>query len=246
MSRRDLEQLEGGKFRRKVRRKIGIFVDGVGLDRATRRLHRKVDLSRFMASLTAGLTPELARYYTLVPYEDDARQFAFLEAVERAGLEVCLKRLPPKTIKRPVTMDVHLGIDMILFCLGISQSPARETYDNLPESEIDEQDPMVLPEPDDNPHSGVPTTALNEQLSTGRIVQKDNASELAAAKLNSEGIREVILVCPNRELSYALYQCHALGVRTSLADFGLHGNTDGWRGVDTWIDLAISETIWRD
>lgn len=238
MSRRDLEQLEGGKFRRKVRRKVGIFVDGVGLDRATRRLHRKVDLSRFMASLTAGLAPEISKYYTLVPYEDDARQFAFLEAVERAGLEVCVKRLPPKTIKRPVTMDVHIGVDLILFCLGLSASGDREEDDNSADAGFVNSAPFHSA---DDSGSQIISSSFSEESTSNQLI-KDQPNP----KTNSDAIREIILVCPNRELNYAIYQCHNLGARTSIADFGLHGHSEGWRGVDTWIDLSISETIWRD
>mgnify|MGYP003587120936 FL=1 len=31
-----------------------------------------------------------------------------------------------------------------------------------------------------------------------------------------------------------------------MADFGLYGQTDGWKGVDKWVDLSTSETIWRE
>ena len=48
-----------------------------------------------------------------------------------------------------------------------------------------------------------------------------------------------------RELSYALYTASQAGVDIALADFGLYGTSDGWRGVDRWIDLSTSETIWR-
>ncbi len=240
MSRRDLEKLESGKFRRKVKRKIGIFIDGTGLDRATRRLNRKVDLLRFMASLTSGLTPDIARYYTLVPYEDDARQLAFLEAVERAGLEVCLKRLPPKGVKRPVSMDVHIGIDMVCFSLG-APSEGRESPESPSHQEV-------------NAHTGG-TLVSNEENSKEQsyivsplidIIPNTTSPDKTSVVKTSDVVRETVLVCPNRELSYALYQCHRLGARTSLADFGLYGTSDGWRGVDTWVDLSISETIWRE
>ena len=59
-------------------------------------------------------------------------------------------------------------------------------------------------------------------------------------------IRRVLtVVCPSRELSYALFMCNKMGVETSLADFGLYGTSDGWKGVDRWVDLSTSETIWR-
>lgn len=131
MSREDFEQLGQGTFKRKVRRRLGLFIDGVGLDRATRRLDRKVDLARLVAGLTSGLKPEIARYYTLVPYEDDARQFAFLDAVERAGLKVVVKRLPPKGVKRQVSMDVHMASDLMSYSFGLFDDGKEPMVDSL-------------------------------------------------------------------------------------------------------------------
>jgi len=122
MGRGDLEFRSGGIVKRRKKRRMGLFVDAVGLDRATRRLERKVDLSRLVTGLSSGVPLEVANYYTLVPYEDDARQFAFLDAVERAGLTVIVKRLPPKGVKRQVSMDVHLASDLISFCYGEYES----------------------------------------------------------------------------------------------------------------------------
>lgn len=219
MSRKELQKLEGGKFRRKVRRKLGVFVDGTGLDRATRRLNKKVDLTKFMVSLSSGLTPEISRYYTLVPHEDDARQLAFLEAVERAGLEVNLKRLPPKGVKRPVSMDVQIATDMICFALNASGSDAGG--------------------------SGKAQATVVDERASSLVVTTDSDRPIQSIT-PAEIVREAILVCPNRELRYAIHRCHELGVRVTLADFGLYGSSDGWPGVDTWVDLSISETIWRD
>lgn len=123
MGREEFELLKGGVVKRRVKRRVGIFIDGTGLDRATRRLVKKVDLSSLVSGLSQGLEPEIARYYTLVPYEDDARQFAFLDAVERAGLEVVTKRLPPKGVKRQVSMDVHMATDLISFSMGVFGQP---------------------------------------------------------------------------------------------------------------------------
>lgn len=212
MSRDEFEQLEGGKFRRKTKRKLGLFIDGTGLDRATRRLERKVDLTRLVAGLTSGLKPEIARYYTLVPYEDDARQFAFLDAVERAGLEVVVKRLPPKGVKRQVSMDVHIATDLLCFGYGHFDK-AEEAVD---------------------PATAVPAAAVP----TGETAPP--------AKPKPEVKRLATIVCPTRELSYSIFMSHELKVETSLADFGLYGSSDGWKGVDKWIDLSTSETIWRD
>lgn len=208
MGREEFEQLGKGIVRRKSKRVLGLFIDGVGLDRATRRLERKVDLGRLVKGVTTGLKLELARYYTLIPHEDDARQFSFLDAVERAGLEVVVKRLPPKGVKRQVSVDVHMAVDLLAFAQG--------------------------------------TFEKNEVVLTG-----DAAPDVAPEKIekptdSKEPIkRSALIVCPSRELSYGIYMANQAGVETSLADFGLYGTSDGWKGVDRWIDLSTSETIWR-
>ena len=221
MGREELEILKGGVVKRKVKRRIGLFIDGIGLDRATRRLERKVDLSRLVSGLTSGLQIEVARYYTLVPYEDDARQFAFLDAVERAGLEVITKRLPPKGVKRQVSMDVHIATDVIGFSCGqIKTIVGRQ--------EVGEVSAV-----------SAAASAVAANGPAPAIVQAP-AAPIAEVK------RMCIVVCPSREISYALYGSHLLGAETTLSDFGLYGSSDGWKGVDRWIDLSTSETIWRD
>lgn len=97
---------------------IGVFVDGVSLDRATRRLKRRVDLSQLLKALTPGITPLAARYYTLIPHEDDSRHRSFLDAVERAGMQVTVKRLPPKGSTRQVSFDPEMITDIMAFALG--------------------------------------------------------------------------------------------------------------------------------
>ncbi|RIL03501.1 MAG: hypothetical protein DCC75_12915, partial [Proteobacteria bacterium] len=86
-------ELGKGVVKRTERRVLGLFIDGTGLDRATRRINRKVDMSSLVKGVTSGIPPTIARYYTLIPYEDDSRQRAFLDAVMRAGLSVIVKRL---------------------------------------------------------------------------------------------------------------------------------------------------------
>lgn len=221
MSRNDLEKLEGGAYRRKTKRRLGLFIDGVGLDRATRRVSKKVDLSRLVSGLCSGLKPEIARYYTLIPNEDDARQFAFLDAVERSGLKVIVKRLPPIGVKRQVSMDVQMASDLIVFGYG----------------HFDDNNPDIV--------GGVAKTANGNGIAhttshTGSNHENGAVADTTAIK------RIAVIVCPSRELSYAIDMSHKLGVETSLADFGLYGTTDGWQGVDRWIDLSTSETIWRD
>ena len=222
MGREELEVLKSGAAKRKSKRKIGIFIDGIGLDRATRRLYRKVDLSRLVSGLKSGLEVEVARYYTLVPYEDDARQFAFLDAVERAGLEVVTKRLPPKGVKRQVSMDVHLATDLVSFSMGI--------YENLAKAkEKKEQEKIAV--------NDIPSSTTTTGITKEPAIQPSSNSKIK---------RVAAVICPGREVTYAMYVANQAGVETSLVDFGLYGSSDGWRGVDRWVDLSTSETIWRD
>ena len=221
MGREELEVLKGGVVKRKTKRRMGLFIDATGLDRATRRLERKVDLSRLVTGLTSGIKLEIARYYTLIPYEDDARQFAFLDAVERAGIEVVTKRLPPKGVKRQVSMDVHMATDLISYCFGHFEQ-AVET----PEQQEQQQEKKQV------------ANAENIESPTNKVV--------VSKKSTNGAIRRVAtVVCPSREMTYGLYMCHERGIEVALADFGLYGASDGWRGVDRWIDLSTSETIWR-
>jgi len=214
MGRDDFESVGSkGVLKRKSKRVLGLFIDGVGLDRATRRLDRKIDLGRLVSGITTGLKVEVARYYTLIPNEDDARQFAFLDAVEKAGLEVVVKRLPPKGVNKMVSVDPHISVDLATYAYGRFEKHKPVTVaESQPEGEVtpEEETKIVVP--------AKPPTLLS---------------------------RSAIIVCPSKELSYAIFTAHELGVETSMADFGQYGNSDGWRGVDRWIDLSTSETIWR-
>ena len=102
-------------IKRREKQQIALFVDGSNLDRACKRLHKRMNMAALLKSLSAGKDLLVARYYTIVPFEDDARQLAYLDAVERAGFEVIVKRLPPKGIERPITVDVELASDIIYY-----------------------------------------------------------------------------------------------------------------------------------
>ena len=78
------KEIGSGVVKREEQRVLGIFVDGIGLDRATRRLQRKVEMSKLLRGVSSGSTPIVARYYTLIPYEDDSRQRSYLDAVVKA------------------------------------------------------------------------------------------------------------------------------------------------------------------
>ena len=214
MGRDDFESVGRGVVKRKTKRVLGLFIDGVGLDRATRRLDRKIDLGRLVSGITTGLKVEIARYYTLIPNEDDARQFAFLDAVEKAGLEVVVKRLPPKGVNKMVSVDPHISVDLATYAYG----------------RFEKHTPVIAAE----------TPPVEE----GEVAKEGEPKVIIPAK-SSILSRSAIIVCPSKELSYAIFTAHELGVETSMADFGQYGNSDGWRGVDRWIDLSTSETIWR-
>ena len=213
MGRGEIEKLKNGVVKRKGKRALGLFVDGVSLDRATRRLDRKIDLDKLVTSVTEGLVPEVARYYTLVPYEDDARQISFLSAVEKAGLEAVAKRLPPKSVQRKVAMDVHMATDLMLFAMGQFENRV------VPKSGVD----------------GL--TDFSDDF--------ENKDLKINLQTDSSIKRTAIILCPSLELSYALHVCHQFDVEVMLVDFGSYSKSDTWRGIDKWIDLSTSETIWR-
>ncbi|MCC6219700.1 MAG: NYN domain-containing protein [Deltaproteobacteria bacterium] len=216
MTKGQFAELRKGVVKRRTKRRLSLFINGINLDRATRRLDKKIDLSRLVEGLCGGLTPEIARYYTLVPYEDDARQFAFLEAVERAGLEVIVKRLPPKGVKRQVSMDVHIATDLMSFSLNRS-SLLQEGF------------------------------SQENYVGISKVVNGNTVAEEPIPDEEAQSVKKIaVLVCPSREITYAIHTAHCAGVETHLADFGLYGTSDGWKGVDRWIDLSTSETIWRD
>jgi hypothetical protein len=112
------QEVSKGVVKRSERRVFGLFIDGTGLDRATRRMKKKVDMTSLVRGVTGGIKPVVARYYTLIPHEDDSRQRAFLDAVSRAGLDVIVKRLPPKGVSRQVAVDIFMAADIIAFARG--------------------------------------------------------------------------------------------------------------------------------
>jgi hypothetical protein len=111
--------------RREQTHSIGVFLDGVSLDRAARRLNKKVDWKLLVKVVSEGRIPKLLRYYTVIPHEDDARHHSFLGAVEGAGFQVIVKRLPPKGVNRNVTIDLEMASDVVAFGLGLSDLPAN-------------------------------------------------------------------------------------------------------------------------
>lgn len=108
----------GVVLRRSGPKSLGIFVDGSNLDLAGKRLGRKVDYPKLLQSLCHGHNPASARYYTVIPHEDDSRHRSYLDAVKRAGLDVVITRLPPKGIHRQVDVLPLMAADMVAFALG--------------------------------------------------------------------------------------------------------------------------------
>ena len=225
------EEIGKGKVKRTQRRTIGLFIDGTGLDRATRRINRKVDMTALVKGVTSGLAPVVARYYTLIPYEDDSRQRAFLDAVNRAGLSVIVKRLPPKGISRQVSVDVEMAADILAFAFGHSNFSTLSQY--MPENDaLAQASGMKPPSP---VRAAAPEAAPTEE----------NADAALASSKTPES-RIVTVVCPSRDLSYPISLAKELGVDTVSADFGHFVGSDVLKSAAKWIDLSDSETIWRD
>lgn len=242
-----LESLGKGLVKRKNRRVLGLFIDGTGLDRAARRINRKIDMPKFIRGVTSGMIPAVARYYTLIPNEDDSRQRAFLDAIRRTGLQVIVKRLPPKGITRQVSVDLEMAADIVAFSLGHSQFSSLSEYGS-----------------DDHPHhhhtthsskSSIPMIPKGTRTShtqSEATPEKQEAGELStggseASPIPSTNVQRVVtIVCPSRELAYPISLANELGVDTVTADFGQFNSKDVLKSAAKWIDLSDSETIWRE
>ena len=221
MAEDKFRNIGGGLIKKKERRIVGLFIDGVNLDRATRRVNRKVDLQALVRGVCSGSTPVVARYYTVIPHEDDSRQRAFLDAVSRAGLSVIVKRLPPKGIDRQVSTDLEMAADIVAFSLGLSSFSKENEY--LP-AELQ--------------------AAKQFAVSGGGA---GNAGDRKALDPDSQNCRRsVVVICPSRELSYPMSLSKNLGADTTTADFSQFSGGDVLKSAAKWIDLSGSETIWRE
>ncbi len=199
---------------------IAVFIDGVGLDRASRRLKKKVNLSALVKSLSYGIDPEFARYYTIIPFEDDSRHRAFLDAVSRSGLSVLAKRLPPKNIERQIAIDSELSCDLISFGLN---------HTNQYDLSSDKIELLARPLP-----------FKENNVSPSAELLKPIATDTEKTK------RIAIIVCPSRELSYAIGFLNHIKVDTVSADFADFAGNDVLKSAAKWIDLSDSQTIWQD
>jgi hypothetical protein len=243
-----------------------------------------------MASLVRGVTsgtpPVVARYYTLIPYEDDSRQRAFLDAVARAGMQVIVKRLPPKGITRQVSVDPEMAADILAFSMGhqkfssLSEYRADDShgandaqrgnnnhhsYDRGSEGTKavgffppgstqaklrahEHKDPVVTstvalraPSPESKNLSS-PSAEISASPETASGATPNGAESAAKGPIH----RVVTVVCPGRDLAYALALSGELGADTVSADFGQFNAGDVLKSAAKWIDLSDSETIWRD
>jgi hypothetical protein len=236
MTDKKFEELRGGLIKKKEKRIVGIFIDGVNLDRATRRINKRVDLSALVRGVCSGSTPIVARYYTVIPHEDDSRQRAFLDAVTRAGLTVIVKRLPPKGIERQVTTDIEMASDIVSFGLGLSSFSKENEY--LP-AEL-EAAKKYAASATGTVKSGAldPSELQPARRSGGPLLHVD------AASLDTR--RSVVVICPTRELSYPMSLAKNLGADTTTADFSKFAGGDVLKSAAKWIDLSDSETIWKE
>jgi hypothetical protein len=269
------QEISKGVVKRNERRVFGLFIDGTGLDRATRRMKRKVDMTSLVRGVTGGIKPVVARYYTLIPHEDDSRQRAFLDAVSRAGLDVMVKRLPPKGVARQVSVDNFMAADIIAFARGFetfdkvsaahslfateqkqpvqggAASPtalpfARHKAAQKIAMEVEDYDGIAL--------HHIDIDSVGEELfpASNDSTEDASASKEVPREANdkdSKGRRErrvVTIVCPSRELAYPVSLIKEFGVDTVTADFGEFNTGDILKNAAKWIDLSSSETIWRD
>ncbi len=223
------EELGRGFIKKREKKVVGLFIDGTGLDRATRRISRKVDMAALVRGVTSGIAPVVSRYYTLVPYEDDSRQRAFLDAVSRAGLSVIVKRLPPKGINRQVSVDLEMAADIVAFALGHTTFSRENEYLPLDHPLRSAQSQSVKKDA-----QGVTAAASVE----AGAEQQPHRSETLS--------RSVVVVCPSRELAYPLSLLKEFEADTTTADFGQFNTGDVLKSAAKWIDLSDSETIWRD
>ena len=251
----EYERLAKGVVKRTERREVGLFIDGTGLDRATRRLKRRVDIASLVRGVTSGIPPIVSRYYTLIPNEDDARQFAFLDAVARGGPDIVVKRLPPKGITRQVSVDLEMASDIVAFAFGQNTFVEQDRY--IPsdyralDSELNRARLGIIPmsgkkaqQANDSAAEEHLSTSTSEVTSDTPVSESRN--DPANVTSNSSIKRVIVVVCPSRELAYPITLIRDRGVDTVTADFGQFSGHDILKSAAKWIDLSDSETIWRD
>lgn len=209
--------------RRSERRVVGVFIDGVGLDRAARRLNRKVDFAKLVKGVCSGLKPIVTRYYTIIPNEDDARQLSFLDAAHRSGLDIVVKRLPPKNVTKQVTIEIEMAADILAFAAGLNEFAPATGY---------------LPEEFERARELLGESMTQRSDSSSQSEPSEDLADIKDAK------RIITVICPSRDTAYPIALARELGADTVAADFASGGNV--LKAASNWIDLSTSETIWMD
>jgi hypothetical protein len=234
-----------------ARKLLSVLVDGTGLDRASRRLMRKVDLSALLKSLSFGSTPTLAKYYTIIPYDDDSRQLAFLDAVRNSGFQVVIKRLPPKGINKMVSVDVDMASDIMAFGLGFpgfngeveqDTNQLKKNDDFLNQASNGTRQTLHTPNMDSVKERTLIETGIND--TSNKSPYSDKHFSLKSGKEHSH--RKLVVVCPSKDISYPISLISQIGVDTITADFGKYNKTkDILKSAVNFIDLSDSENIWK-
>ena len=115
-------------IRRQPKRSIGVFIDGVGLDRASKRIGKRVSIVNLVKTITGSRETAVIRYYTILPNEDDSRQLSFLDSLQKQGVTIVAKRLPPKGIERQASTDAELSTDITAFAAGFTSFEEEYRY----------------------------------------------------------------------------------------------------------------------
>ncbi|HMO02888.1 MAG TPA: NYN domain-containing protein [Oligoflexia bacterium] len=204
-------------IKRAEKRTSAILIDGVNLDRASRRLGKKIDFLHLIKTLSGGIAPIIARYYSIIPYTDDARQLAFLQAVSKVGLSVILKRLPPVGSERVISIDCEIATDLISFAYGRNDLSSTVKFSNFNLEQL-------------------------SQLAVGKVEPIKQISQAHSADQNEK--RSITLVCPSPDLSYPIALAGELGTETICADFGPYGRAGIVSTAKRWIDLKDANNIW--
>ena len=157
---------------------IAVAIDGVGLDRACRRLKQRVEWSKLLSSLSIGKTITFARYYNVLPPFDDARQVSFIDALTRAGFSSVIKRLPPRGVDIFTGIDIEIATDLMGYAMDTKRFPDIHT------------DKVKTFSPDFMGSSDKPEEALQETNKLKSIILVCPSRELdyPVAFLNSLGI----------------------------------------------------------
>lgn len=192
-------------IKRRSNKALGIFIDGVGLDLASKRLERRIDWSKLVKSISGGINPTVVRYYTLIPHQDDSRQKSFLDSVAKKGIEVVVRRLPPQNVERQASISVEMAADIIAFTSGCNNFSDFNLF--TPDS-----------------------------VSFANPAKTENT-------LNGDEKRVVTVVCPSREIAYAIGLAKELKADTISADFR-QANGDVLKSASKWLDLSDIESIW--